>query len=145
MKAQVIEVKSDGRRGWGGGAYTHAHVITPNGYFLIKGFYREVKQEVKKYKKYLVTYTLYGNGRHREIRELVLNGVEFSVFSPIGSRRRNKFEIYKGGKILLSFKRLPNKWIKEFDDLIKPQCPCERMCDDYVMVKKEHLISNYNL
>lgn len=127
----VIEVPASGNRGWSGGAFTLAFVYSNSGNFLLKGYYEEVQNYIKKRKteglKYFVRYVLIHEGKKREILRFYLDHI--GIFSPsrICSSKRwtkdsRKFIIreYTNGfkqvsDLKIKLKRMPNRWIKEFE------------------------------
>ena len=136
----VSEIKADGRSGMWGGAYTIAFVYSNKGNFVVKGYYREVQKHLDELKqkgyKYFVNFTLwkskdnYGfpvKEKHRDIWSFYKDNIHithpkdnYSLEYRRGRRRRN----YQGRKwnvksntthVEFAFKRMPNRWIEEFD------------------------------
>ena len=127
----VIEIKPDGKKGWYGGAYTLAYVYSNKGNFLVKGYLREVEKYLESLKekgyKYFVNLSL----RHTESYEIktnhrdiwkFYNDDDYSIWQP--SRKTNKKKwskwclySHENSKAIMEFKRMPNRWIPEFDNL----------------------------
>jgi hypothetical protein len=126
MKKELtpIEVLSTGNRGWSEGAYVLAFVYAKKGNFLLKGYIREVENYIaRNYTHYFVNLSLWYNGRHRDIWKFWKDGV--GIFKP--SRKKSRHTLYKwrvkdystcdnqGNARELKFRRLPKRWIKEFE------------------------------
>lgn len=133
----VIEVPASGKRTWIGGAYTLAFVYSKRGNFLIKGYYDEVKDYVKKnFTHYFVNYSLRHDkskyGGHRDIWDFWKK--EIGIFAPDHDKSMSKYRnIHKWqvkeygyltpdeekkmgiNKPSFEFKRLPKRWIPDFD------------------------------
>ena len=128
-KYPEIEVPATGKRGWGGGAYTLCFVYSKyKGNVVLKGYYQEVQDYLKKnYTHYYCNYSLWYHGGNRDIWSFWKDGI--GIFEPSNTRKRVKWEIrpYTCGyddvsledsnKKALYFKRLPKRWIPEFDKL----------------------------
>lgn len=119
----VINVASDGRCGWSGGAFTICFVYSKShGNFVLKGYYREVRKYLESnYKDYFCNYTLYSRYGHRSIWTFSKYGVIIHEPNSYLITNSNKFHIINynsdGTENVLKFKRLPRKWIPEFDKL----------------------------
>lgn len=123
----IIDVPANGRPDWSVGAYTLAFVYSKNsGNFVLRGYYGEVKQYLKKhYTHYFVNYSLWSGGHSRNIWDFWNDSI--GIFSPSQRRKDRKYEVrpYTGGRNNISlkefdakrlkFKRLPKRWIPEFD------------------------------
>jgi hypothetical protein len=123
----IIDVPASGRSEWSEGAYTLAFVYSKYaGNFVVRGYYGEVRAYVEKhYTHYFVHYTLWSHGRSRTILDFWKDNV--GIFRPSKSRKDWKYEVrpYTGGHRDISleesnaktfkFKRLPKRWIPEFD------------------------------
>lgn len=123
----VIEVKSDGRKNWYEGAYCMLFVYSrDNGNFIVKGYRREATRYLKEnYTHYFYYCSMWNDNRSRGNWHFWKDNV--SIFEPSKSRRnRNeKFKVIKHqqnrefyfGKqqIEYNFKRLPKRWIPEFN------------------------------
>lgn len=128
---KVIEIKPDGKRGWSGGAYTLAYVYSNKGNFLVKGYIREVEEYLKTLKqkgyKYFVNLSLrhtknyFTQTNHRDIWKFYKDN-DYSIWQPQRKHENKKWDkwqlySYKDKKTIMEFKRIPNKWIPEFDKL----------------------------
>ena len=133
-KYPVIVVAADGQSGMWGGAYTLAFVYSKHkGNVVVKGYMREVEEYIKKnFTHYFVNYSLWRRGMHRDIWEFWKSGVGIST--PSRYRKRTpkdelRFQVYprsdsfkydegverKRKAETLYFKRMPKRWIPEFD------------------------------
>lgn len=127
----VIEIKPDGKRGWIGGAYTLAYVYSNKGNFLVKGYIREVEEYLKSLKqkgyKYFVNLSLRHTKsymmqtNHRDIWKFYKDD-DYSIWKPqikTNKKKWSKWQLYSydDKKTIMEFKRMPNKWIPEFDKL----------------------------
>jgi hypothetical protein len=103
--------------------YTLAFVYAENGNLLVKGYIQEVNEYLKTLgQKYFTRYTFYNQGEHRGHWKFYKDGVYIST--PDIKRRKkdskNKYEFvsYITKPITtLKFKRIPNRWIPEFNNL----------------------------
>lgn len=130
-------VTPSGKSTWMGGAYTLAFVCSNKGNFVLKGYMKEVEEHLKKMRdkeglKYYVNYTLWHSGKHRSILDFYKENVGISAprkslseksrwtkksrcyhlyqyTSPYSGEKRDRKELY--------FKRLPKRWVPEFDTL----------------------------
>ena len=129
----IIIIGNDGKPKWYGGAYTLAFVYSNRGNFLLKGYGHEVKEYLEDLKskgyKYIVNQTLWhrekwsGEKRHRNIWKTSSNDAFISKPEPSFKNCDNKFRwtIYRYNgdkKITLKFKRLPKKWVSDFEKII---------------------------
>ncbi len=130
-KYEVIEVPASGKRGWSGGAYTLCFVYSKyKGNFVLKGYIKEVEEYLQKnYTHYFYNLSLWHNGFHRDIWKFWKKDI--GIFEPSSRGKRmneRKIEIRtysdwlhdgetKNKSISLKFKRLPKRWIPEFDTL----------------------------
>lgn len=130
-KYPVIEVPASGKSGWSGGAYCLCFVYSKyKGNFVLKGYYEEVKEYLKKnYTHYFCNFSLWHRGFNRDIWDFWKENI--SIFEPSRRKRkggREKFEVRpysiwfeddatteEKDKMALKFKRLPKRWIPEFD------------------------------
>jgi len=126
-KYKVIDVPASGKRGWMGGAYSLTFVYSKyNGNFVLRGYIGEVQEYLKKnYTHYFCNMVLFGGYRHRNIWKFWKDDV--GIFEPIvKSRYEKRNRKYRVGmysslddssetKISCEFKRLPKRWIPEFD------------------------------
>ena len=131
-KYPVIEVPAEGKTCWGEGAYCLCFVYSKyNGNFVLKGYYREVKKYLKKnYTHYFYNITLWHKGFSRNIWHFWKKDI--GIFD-VGVRERkkgrktqvrpyscsyeNKFTEEEIKSKTFYFKRLPKRWIPEFDKL----------------------------
>jgi len=132
-KYPVIDVPASGKRKWSGGAYTLCFVYSKyNGNFVLKGYHEEVREYLKKnYTHYFCNFSLWYRGFNRDIWDFWKEDI--SIFEPSRSKRRRKgarekYEVRpysswfeddvttaEKEKMSLKFKRLPKRWIPEFD------------------------------
>jgi hypothetical protein len=124
---RVVTVPSYGYANWMGGAYCLAFVYSKStGNFVLKGYYKEVQDYLKNnYTHYFVNYTLWAHGEHRDIWDFWKDSI--GIFSPTNKRRNWKYQVrpYSNSimdkdemaKKTFKFKRLPKRWIPEFDQL----------------------------
>ena len=128
----MIEVPAEGKTCWGEGAYCLCFVYSKyNGNFVLKGYYREVKKYLKKnYTHYFYNITLWHKGFSRNIWHFWKKDI--GIFD-VGVRERkkgrktqvrpyscsyeNKFTEEEIKSKTFYFKRLPKRWIPEFDKL----------------------------
>lgn len=127
-KYPVIDVPADGESRWMGGAYCLCFVYSKHhGNFILRGYHREVEEYLKKhYTHYFCNFSLWCDGQHRDIWHFWKESI--GLFTPSKVWERWKFEVrpYFGGyrgisheeskKQSLQFKRLPKRWIPEFDN-----------------------------
>ena len=123
----VIKVLSTGNPVWYGGARTFAFVYSRYaGNFILEGFHKEVEAYLKKnYTHYFVNYSLWWHGEHRDIWDFWKDNI--GIFSPNKKKRDWKIQVrpystYQTDKTELAkqtfkFKRLPKRWIPEFNQL----------------------------
>jgi hypothetical protein len=135
-KYTLIDVPASGRPTWMGGAYTLCFVYSKhNGNFVLRGYSKEVEEYLKKnYTHYFYNMSLWYHGKNRDIWHFWKDNV--GVHQP---HRHSK--IFKGkdkwkfnvrpytnwhddeetkenaDKKALWFKRMPKRWIPEFDTL----------------------------
>ena len=128
-KYSAINIPADGKRGMSGGAYCLCFVYSKyKGNFVLKGFMREVEEYLKKnYTHYFCNFSLWHCGQNRDIWHFWKKDIGFFKVS-IRERKKGKKNIVKpyrdsepDEKILeaktFEFKRLPKRWIPEFDEL----------------------------
>ena len=139
----VIEVPADGKSGMMGGAYVLAFVYSKHkGNVVVKGYMREVEEYIKKnYTHYFVNYSLWYLGSHRDIWKFWKKSI--GIHEPTRSTRRGKIkkkdrkfcvrpyvdvdyslseeerdkQWQEAEKQALYFRRMPKRWIPEFDNL----------------------------
>ncbi len=124
---KTIEAPKVSKPCWSGGAYTIAFVYSNKGNFIIKGFYGDVDELLRKYKsrgyQYFVNLTLWHNKTHRRIWKCSIRGVYIN--GPTLNPKSNSilsfpyhFKISKynqSGKKAAEYKlkRMPSRYIKE--------------------------------
>lgn len=133
-KYPVIEIPADGNSGMWGGAYCLCFVYSKHrGNVVLKGYMREVEEYLhKNFTHYFCNFSLWHRGMNRDIWEFWKNGVGIST--PSRYRKRTpkdelRFQVYprsdsfkydegverKRKAETLYFKRMPKRWIPEFD------------------------------
>ena len=136
----VIEIPADGNSGMAGGAYCLCFLYTKHkGNFVIKGYVREVEEYVKKnYTHYFYNLSLWYLGTHRDIWHFWKK--DLNIYSPDkykkGVKKENlRFRVrprcdwrwdvsteeYEkqqkdAEEKQLVFKRMPKRWIPEFEN-----------------------------
>ena len=126
---QIIDVPATGKSDWWEGAYTMCFVYSKHkGNFILRGWRREVMDYLKKnYTHYFCYISMWHNGVSRGHWKFWKENV--TIYEPkiTGKRKEwkhriikydhnsNMFETKKLNEIKL--KRLPKRWIKEFDEL----------------------------
>ena len=131
-KYPVIEVPASGKSCWGEGAYCLCFVYSKyNGNFVLKGYYREVKEYLKKnYTHYFYNMSLWHKGFNRNIwhfwkKDIGIFDVSIrerkrgkkTQVRPYSCSYENKFTEEEIKSKTFYFKRLPKRWIPEFDKL----------------------------
>lgn len=132
-KYPVIEIPADGKSGMMGGAYCLCFVYSKyKGNFVLKGYMREVEEYLKKnYTHYFCNFSLWYLGQNRDIWSFWKKKVGIFIPSDRDRGKGKKItvrpytdwydrteETEKENKEReLSFKRLPKRWIPEFDKL----------------------------
>ena len=108
---------------WANGAYTLCFVYSNKGNLLVKGYMGDVELVLNELKtkgyKFYYNKVMFHHGDKRNYWGFYKDGVY--LLSPYRSNRGEKrhhyrFRNYKSHKTL-EFKRLPKRWIKEFDEL----------------------------
>ena len=131
-KYPVIEVAASGKRGMYGGAYCLCFVYSKyDGNFVLKGYWKEVEEHLKKnYTHYFYNLSLWHRGLQRNLWNFWKDDI--GVFEPdrrskhTKGKSKWKFEVrpYSSFKHVekgyeefepLWFKRMPHRWIPEFD------------------------------
>jgi len=137
----VIEIKADGKSGMMGGAYCLCFVYSKHkGNFVLKGYMREVEEYLKKnYTHYFCNFSLWYMGTHRDIwhfwkksigvhtpckykkgvkkNDLMFNVRPYSDWSWNVSKKEYKKQQKEADEKELRFKRMPKRWIPEFDNI----------------------------
>jgi len=129
-KYPVIDVPASGKRSWSGGAYCLCFVYSKHkGNFVLRGYYKEVEEYLKKnYTHYFYNMSLWHRGFSRDIWYFWKDNI--GLFEPSKRKRkgvREKFQVRPYSNYETSaeelkektftFKRLPKRWIPEFDTL----------------------------
>lgn len=133
MKKKIykeIDVPKSGKKVWYDGAYVLAFVYSKTGNYVVKGFFKEVEEYIKQnYTHYFVNYSLWYQGAHRDIwkfwkDDVIILYPKFNAKNRLLHKWRvrrcstgyeSREETKKTNKEALSFKRIPNKWIPEFE------------------------------
>lgn len=131
----VIEVPADGKKGICGGAYVLCFVYSKyKSNFVLKGYHREVEEYLKKnYTHYFCNFSMQWMGDHRDIWKFWKESIgiheprrykkdvskEYLMFSvrPYVNWDCSEEEREKADEQTLRFKRMPKRWIPEFDTL----------------------------
>jgi hypothetical protein len=128
IQFKVIELPNIGKENfsyYGDKGYCITRVYSNRGNFLLKGFWGETKiflgSLIKNGYKFYYQYSFYNSGKPRFTSTDFWNE-KVIVLEPrkrysTNSKNRNKFEFRKNSQTILSFKRLPNKWVPEFENL----------------------------
>lgn len=128
-KYPVIKVPSNGHPNWMEGARTLCFVYSKyNGNFILEGYRGEVEEYLKsRYTHYFCYFSMWCQGRSRGNWHFWRDSV--GIFSPCKSYKEWKYVVrpYTGGRKDVSveesnkksfkFKRMPKRWIPEFDKL----------------------------
>ena len=129
-KLPEIEIPASGKPKWSGGAWTITFVYSNRGNFVLKGFYKETQDWLEKEKskglKYFCNHALYGGTnwisdktQSRNIWSTYNRCIR--IYEPSKSDKKWRVVIYDGPSWNadrvkeMTFKRLPNKWISEFE------------------------------
>jgi len=127
-KYPVIKVNASGISNWYNGARTMCFVYSKyHNNFILKGYRGEVEKYLQKnYTHYFCYYSMWYHGRSRGMWHFWKKDV--GIFSPSERNKDRKYEVrpYSGDNNLtieeinektFRFKRLPKRWIPEFDRL----------------------------
>ena len=100
--------------------YAVYFVYAPQGNYMITGYDKKVEPYVDKhFPKCIYRYTFWKKGSSRG--SWVFNGVKCYIDTP--DKKNNKYVFYScgvNGKIEhLKLRRIPNKWIPEYDEIVK--------------------------
>lgn len=127
----VIEVPADGKSDWSEGGYCLCFVYSKyNGNFVLKGYLREVNEYLKKnYTHYFYNLSIWHQGFSRDIwhfwkKDIGIFKASFkerrkgkkTTIKPYYSSNPKMTEI-EYAKKTFTFRRLPKRWIPEFDTL----------------------------
>ena len=135
---KTIEVEASGKPGWPEGAYTLCFVKSrDHGNFIVKGYMKEVREYLKQnYTHWFANFVLYPQWRFSKGRNIwyfwkdsislyhlshkyhrLFYSFRFSNSKKSGYYVKASYN-HIGPKVpTMYFKRLPNKWIPEFDKL----------------------------
>ena len=121
-KYSVIKVPASGQPNWGDGARTMCFVYSKkHGNFILEGYLGEVKSYLKKnYTHYFCYYCMWHKGHSRGYWKF-WKDTSVYIFQPSKISKTWKYRVvgYESStrreKITLEFKRLPKRWIPEFD------------------------------
>jgi hypothetical protein len=127
---KTIEIPATGKPQWYGGAYCHFFVYSKHkGNFVLKGYHKEIDDWIKdnNLTHYIVNKTFFGKHQyssvptHRSYWEFWKDNV--LILDSPGQNKR--YEVRRYSKATeeywyeksptLKFKRLPKRWIPEFD------------------------------
>jgi hypothetical protein len=135
-KYPVIDVPASGKPTWMGGAYVLCFVYSKyKGNFILRGYFKEVEEYLKKnYTHYFYNMSLWHHGNNRDIWHFWKDGV--GIHTPhrhskiFKGKDRWKFQVRpytnwhddeevkkEAEEKSLWFKRMPKRWIPEFDTL----------------------------
>jgi hypothetical protein len=135
-KYKIVDIPASGKRGMDGGAFCLCFVYSKNnGNFVLRGYMREVQEYLKKnYTYYFCNFSLWRLGQNRDVWYFWKNGI--GIHTPHRKSRifkgndRWKFQVRpytnwhddeEAKKLAddkqLWFKRMPKRWIPEFDTL----------------------------
>jgi len=124
----IIDVKPNGIPDWYTGAFTLCFVYSKNaGNFILRGFRGEVEKYLQKnYHHYFCYWSMWHNGQARGHWDFWKDHVGF--FEPSKARKDWKYQVRpyttfgehgttpeQIKAMTFSFKRLPKRWIPEFD------------------------------
>jgi len=119
-----ITIPDSGKRSWSDGARCLAFVYSNRGNFQVEGYYAEINNYLKDLSgrgyRYFVNITLWGNRQHRNIWKFWKEDYYISEPTITRNGKWSKWEVVKyftNGERKLTFKRLPKRWIPEFDEL----------------------------
>lgn len=126
-KYPIIQVPANGYPTWIGGARTWCFVYSKyHGNFILEGFRHEVEKFLKNnYTHYFCYYSMWSDGQSRGTWHFWKDNI--GIFTPSRVYKSWKYIVrpYTGGyrntsvdeskTKELKFKRLPNRWIPEFD------------------------------
>ena len=126
-KYPIIKVNASGKPNWYGGARTWCFVYSKkHGNFILEGYLSEVETYLKKnYTHYFCYWSMWCHYESRGIWEFWKDSI--GVFEPSKMRKTWKYTVkpyYSSGlpdeeiqEKTFTFKRLPKRWIPEFDKL----------------------------
>lgn len=128
----IMKVSPNGKSNWGEGARTWCFVYSKNhGNFILEGYRGEVEAFLKKnYTHYFCYYSMWRNGRSRGYWKF-WKDASVQIYEPSKISKKWKYRVIKykpsdgyGYRIstkkeerVLEFKRLPKRWISDFNEL----------------------------
>jgi hypothetical protein len=133
-KYPVIDIPASGNRNWSGGAYCLCFVYSKyKGNFVLRGYMKEIEEYLKiNHTHYFCNFSLWHHGINRDIWHFWKKNI--GIFKPSVRERmkpkskRTKIEVCTYSdwvwdksdetnveKISFKFKRMPKRWIPEFD------------------------------
>jgi len=123
----IIDVPATGKSDWGEGAFTLCFVYSKHyGNFILRGYRGEVDEYLKKnYTHYFYYVSMWHHGQSRGHWKFWKNNV--TIFEPNKTYKSFKYNIVKykhpnsffemKREIEIKLKRLPKRWIPEFNQL----------------------------
>lgn len=127
QKFPEINVPASGKPKWMGGAFTVTFIFSPKGNFVVKGYMEEVEQYIASHfgQRYLVRHNLYKDKEFRTITRFS-DACNLTLLEPNLSHHNYcpKYQIIPHNydndinSTILKLKRLPQKWIPEYDHMI---------------------------
>lgn len=119
----IIDVPASGKSRWYGGGRVLAFVYSKsNGNFILRGFSNEVQEYLKKnYSHYFYYISFWYSGMSRGYWSFWKDAVSLHPPEKKSRRMNNRNRRFRvrniNTKMELTFKRLPKRWIPEFDNL----------------------------
>lgn len=129
-KYPIIDVPANGKPEWSGGAYTLCFVYSKyNGNFVLRGYYKEVGEYLKKnYTHYFCNMSLWYAGQNRDIWSFWKTNVGITHPSIREKKKGKRVEVWayrnwfdddpteeEREVMTIKFRRMPKRWIPEFD------------------------------
>jgi hypothetical protein len=127
MQEIIVSEYNPKARKWPHNAFCIAFVYAESGNFVVKGFIRDVEIHVKEnFPKSLVNWTYWQERKHRSFWSFTNNNIIIKKINSLcwfmnkNELKRNRgWVVYKyvdsEPSETLYFRRLPKKWVKEFD------------------------------
>lgn len=123
-KYPIIDIPASGNKSWMGGAFSLTFVYSKyGGNFILRGYVGDIDNYLEKnHTHYFCNRVLFGGYNYRNIWSFWKKNVH--IFTPDKSFRfrRKKYEVKEydyldkiDNPICFKFKRLPKRWIPEFD------------------------------
>lgn len=119
----VIIPEKTSHKCWSNGAYSLCFVYSNKGNFLLKGYVGDITNYLNELKtqgyKFFYNLRMYSNGESRGYWTFYNRNTPegCTIIEPDIRDKQYHFRVTNFDNIDLKFKRLPNKWIKEFDNL----------------------------